>query len=135
MNKLYDYVLERNISTILDGTFAYHNAFTNVQRSIEKRRKVEIFFLYQDPPVAWDFTKKREQLEKRLVSREVFIDSFFAAQKNVMDVKNYFQDTLELNLVIQNLATHEREFRLNIDNIDQYLVRKYTRDELEKILL
>ena len=78
---LYDYALKNNINVILDGTFAYNGALENIKRSLDRGRKVEIFFVYQDPLQALDFTKKREALEQRRVSREVFTDSFLKQER------------------------------------------------------
>lgn len=63
VEKLYDSALKNKQNLILDGTFAaYDKSFSNVQRSLKRGRVVEIFYLYQDPRIAWDFTKKREEL-------------------------------------------------------------------------
>ena len=56
VNKLYDYVIKNQLNVVLDGTFAYKGALLNIQRSIDHGRKIEIFYLFQDPIVAWDFT-------------------------------------------------------------------------------
>lgn len=132
---LYDYALEKGISAILDGTFAYNGAIENIKRSIEHGRKVEIFFVYQDPLQAWDFTKKREALEKRKVSKEVFIDSFFKAKENVNKAKATFGSKIELNLIIKDFEKDLEQLELNIENIDPYIKKAYTKDELEKLLI
>ncbi|MBI3255577.1 MAG: zeta toxin family protein [Candidatus Andersenbacteria bacterium] len=56
---LYDLALEKSYNAILDGTFAYYDVLQNIQRSLDRGRKVEIFFVYQSPYHAWGFTKKR----------------------------------------------------------------------------
>lgn len=49
VNILYDYILSKGLNTILDGTFAYGGATDNVGRSLKKDRKVELFYIYQNP--------------------------------------------------------------------------------------
>ncbi len=70
VNILYDHVLRKNFNVIMDGTFAYGNVNENIQRSLDRGREVEIYYIYQDPKIAWEYTKKREKIEHRFVSRE-----------------------------------------------------------------
>lgn len=132
---LYDYALKNNINVILDGTFAYSGALENIKRSLEHNRKVEIFFVHQDPLQAWDFTKKREALEQRRVSKEVFIEASFKAGKNVNEAKAVFGPKIELNLIIKDFEKDLEQLEINIENIDQYIKKSYTKDELEKLLI
>lgn len=132
---LYDYALERNLNVILDGTFAYADGQKNIQRSLDHQRKVEIYFVYQDPLQAWDFTKKREEIECRKVSKQVFIDAFFKSRENVNLEKGRFGNQIELNLLIKDLAKDIEQLELNVLGVDSYLKKVYTRDELESLLI
>ncbi len=136
VEKLYDYVLKNNQNVIVDGTFAnYEIACRNIQRSIGKRRIVSIFYIYQDPLVAWDFTQKREKLEGRYIPKEAFIYSFFAAKKNVEKIKSEFKDKVMLFLIKKNDIDNSIEkFWVNIDSIDNYIKIKYTIDSLRSRL-
>src|SRR3989344_8629647 len=61
VEKLYDEVQKRNQNVIVDGTFSdFNKGLQDVKRALNRGRKVGIFYLYQDPLIAWDFTKKRE---------------------------------------------------------------------------
>ena len=132
---LYDYALAKNLNVILDGTFAYQNAIGNIQRSLEHERKVEIFFVYQDPFQAWDFTKKREAIEHRRVSKQAFIDSFFKSQMNVNHAKITFGSKIELNLIIKDFEKDLEQLELNVENVDTYIKKAYSREHLEQHLL
>ena len=77
VNLLYDHALHNNINCIMDSTFAYGGASKNIERSLKYSRRVEIWFVYQDPVRAWEFTKAREAREARRVSKDVFIKTFF----------------------------------------------------------
>ena len=131
---LYDYALRKNINIILDGTFAYENALENIKRSLDHKRKVEIFYVYQDPLQAWDYTKKREEIEKRRVDKNVFINSYFKSRENVNLAKEKYGTDIELNLVIKDFEKHLEKLELNIQKIESYLKKVYTREELEEIL-
>lgn len=131
---LYDYALRKGINIILDGTFAYGNALDNIERSLKRGRKVEVYFIYQDPLQAWDFTKKREEIERRNVSKEVFIKSSVRARHNVNAAKEKFGNKLELNLLIKDFETDFEQLELNIDKIDPYLKQVYSEDELVALI-
>ena len=136
VNILFDYALHHSISCILDGTFAYGGAVENIRRSIDKGRVVELWFIYQDPLKAWEFTKAREAKETRRVSKEVFVESFFEAKRNVRKVKTQFY-TVELNLLIKDYGTSREDFWLNInaDELDRYIHDGYTEDTLQRLLI
>ena len=131
---LYDYALQKGINVILDGTFAYGGALENIERSLNHKRKVELFFVYQDPAQAWEFTKKREEIERRKVSKEVFVDSFIKARENVNKAKEHFGSKIELNLIVKDFEKDLEQLELNIDSIDPHIPKQYTGDELRNIL-
>lgn len=131
---LYDYALKKNINVILDGTFAYAKALDNIKRSLEYKRKVEIFFVYQDPLQAWDFTKKREAIEQRRVDKTVFIDAYFKSRENVNLAKEEFGKEIELNLMIKDFEKDLERLELNIQKIEPYIKKLYNREELEELL-
>jgi predicted ABC-type ATPase len=134
VNKLFDYVLHNNINAILDGTFAYERAMENIQRSLTHKRRPIIYYLFQDPVVAWNFTKAREVKEGRRVSREVFTNGFIRARENVCKAKAHFGDSMELNLIIKDFTKNIEEVYPNIASVEKYLPKVYTKGELENIL-
>ncbi|MDP1845808.1 MAG: zeta toxin family protein [Candidatus Moranbacteria bacterium] len=134
VNKLFDYVLDHKLNVILDGTFAYERAMENIERSLKRDRRVIIYYLFQDPVIAWKFTKIREETEGRRVSKEVFICSFLRARENVNEAKAHFGEKIELNMIIKDFTNNFEKVFSNIGSIDKYLPRVYTKNELEKIL-
>lgn len=136
VNILFDYALRKNLNLILDGTFAYNGAMENIRRSIEHKRLVQLWFVYQNPLKAWEVTKAREVKETRHVSKNVFIESFFEAKKNVRDAKIAFGKDVELNLLMKDYDEGE-SVRLNIGlgELDQYLADGYTESDLKRTLV
>lgn len=135
VEKLYDYVLKNNINAVIDGTLASYNvAYKNIGGSIKKNRITAIFYVYQDPLVAWRFTKIREKVEGRRISREVFIESFFSAKENVNKLKKVFGDKIRIFLIIKNFQSGMDKFHFNIDKVDNYLKIKYDKQSLNKKL-
>lgn len=137
VNILFDHVLSKNLNFILDGTFAYGGAQENIERSIKYRRKVNLWFVYQDPKSAWEVTKAREIVESRHVSKEVFIRAFFESKINAVKVKNMFGKDVKLNLLIKDYETKKEELRLNIsaEELDSRIGNSYTEEDLKRLLL
>jgi len=132
---LYNYALKKNFSTLLDGTFAkFEIAKRNIERSLNKNREVLIIYVYQDPLIAWEFTKKREILEGRRVPRKTFVNAFFSAKENVIKIKSLFRDEIKVYLVIKDFNNKIKKSYYNV-NIDDYLQIKYTKTTLNKKLL
>jgi len=136
VEKLYDNALHNNQNVIVDGTLQnYDKAFSNIKRSIDKKRFVVIFYLYQDPLIAWGFTKKREKLEGRHIPKEAFINAFFAAKENVNKLKSEFKEKVVVFLIKKTDINNNKEsVRINIDNIDNYIKEKYTKNSLNSKL-
>ncbi len=137
VNLLYDYALKHSINCILDGTFAYANVHDNITRSLSRNRKVEIWFIYQDPIHAWEFTKAREQKESRKVSKEIFIKAFFESQNNVRMVKKLFGDQIKINILLKDFETGTEGLYLNssISELDHVINSSYSEDTLRRELL
>jgi predicted ABC-type ATPase len=137
VNILYDYALERGLNCILDGTFAYEDAPQNIDRSLKRGRVVELWFVYQDPIRAWEFTKAREARETRHVSKENFIRSFIKARHNAFAVKRQFGDRIKLNLLLKDYETGEEDVRLNAaaDDLDRVTDGRYSEDTLNNLLV
>lgn len=139
VDKVFYYALSHNQNFILDGTMAnFNKAHENIERTLKQRDFVQIFYLFQDPVIAWSFTKKRELIEHRNITKEAFIRSFFCSKETVAKIKETFKDRIRLTLVIKNFTNNQEEFKKNIDKIDSHLKQSYNSyniEELEKILL
>ena len=135
VDKIFDHVVKYRQNCIMDGTFAkYEVARMNIVRSIRHDRKTGIFFIYQEPEVAWDFTKKREALEGRNIPKKAFIEAFFASKKNVNKIKSEFKNQVELHIIIKNKANEAGKSIFNAREIDKVLGSEYTIGSLENIL-
>ncbi len=135
MEKLYDYALKKRFNIVVDGTLKnYEKSKSNIDRSLKRGRKVEVFYLYQEPEIAWDFTRKREAVEGRNIPRDVFIESFFLARESAIRLKRDFGDALSLHVVLENLTNDGEEIFSGVVSIDPYIKTWYNRDDLENKL-
>ena len=136
VEKLYDSVLKNQQNVIIDGTFAnYEKSMSNIERSLRKEREVAIFYIFQDPVIAWDFTKKREQLEGRNIPKDAFIQSFLISRENVNKAKAHFGKSIKLYLVVKNYINDTIDYKVDIESVDQFLRRVYSKDELNKMVI
>lgn len=132
---LFDYVQKKGQNVIVDGTFAnYEISCNNVKRALARERSVGIFYLYQDPKIAWEFTKKRDEIEGRKITKRFFIRSFFAAKDNVNKVKGIFKEKIVLDLIIKDFENKVAKYYINISRIDDRIKIDYTIGQLNSLL-
>lgn len=121
LDKMQDYVLKNHQSVFIDGTLSSPRSIENVGRHIEHGRSVGIMYLYQDPLIAWEYTKKREKLEGRTVPKEAFVRGYFESRENVNNVKRKFGDKIHLDLVIKNVDNSFSDTQFNVQDVNHYL--------------
>ena len=132
--KSFDYVQKNSQNVIVDITFASPKSIEDVKRSVNRSRSVNISYLYQNPLTAWEYTKKREKLEGRVVPKKVFIDAYFDSRKNVETAKEIFKEKLTLDLYVKAEDNSIEKTYFNIQSISGYLKEVYTREQLESSL-
>lgn len=137
VHTLYEHALKHDINCIIDGTFAYASVEGNIERSLKRKRHVEIWYVYQDPKQSWELTKAREMVEMRRVTKDVFIHTFFNSQKNVRNVKQKFGGSVSVNVLKRNFETDSQYFRLNvsISELDRIVDTRYSEEELASVLI
>ena len=135
VDDLYRHCLKHNLNVIVDGTFAYGRAMDNIRASLERNRKVEIYFVHQEPRLAWRFTQAREFYEKRKILKGDFIETYVKAIENVNNAKKIFGDEVKLNLVVKGYDNNSLGFEVNILSLDGYFNTTYTVAVLESMLL
>ncbi len=135
------YCINNDISFLLDGTFG--NQFSTFDRLIRKMRrqgrKITIFYVYSHPTVAWQFTKKREIVEGRNITKENFIKQYFKSIDNIRRAKEKFGDNIELNCILKDRDNRIKKILFNESSLDNILKlgengRVITEGYLEDIL-
>jgi UDP-N-acetylglucosamine kinase len=135
VEKILDLAFKHHQSFLLDGTLTNPDlAASNIDRSLQKNRLVQILYVYQDPLLAWRFVKAREKAEGRNIRREDFIAQYFAARDVVNGLKERFGKNVSVDLLIKNLDGSGQSYKANIDRIDNHVPEKYTPGSLEKAL-
>lgn len=134
VEQAFRYVIEQGYSFILDATFALESASKNIKRAVNKQfDSIEIFYVYQDPMIAWEFTKAREKKEGRVVPKATFINAFFKSRENIIYTKEKFPE-ITINLVLKDYQNTTFQVLPDVDSIDLVLPERWTREELEEKL-
>ena len=120
---LVDYAFKNDISFILDGNFAnYDIQKENIKRAINKGYEVEIRFVSIDIEDAKQYTVKREKIEGRRITDEVFKDkyrnSISTVQKFFGEVPVHFYD-LSKREVVSNIDKQQfiQRLKSNMDKL------------------
>ena len=133
--RVHDHALKKRLSFVFDGTFSnYIKALENIERSLRKGRLVQILYVYQEPILAWDFTKKREQVEGRKILKENFINQFFESRETVQKIKDKFGENIKVDVIIKDIDNSELEYIRNVSVISSHIKEKYSLQELQNIL-
>jgi predicted ABC-type ATPase len=134
VDKIHDCVLDQSQSFLLDGTLSsYEIAHRNIKRSLDKKRTVQILYVYQEPHLAWEFVRAREAAEGRRIQIETFIDQYFGARDVVNRLKREYQSRIKVDLLIKNNDNSQRSYKAGVDQIDNHVPERYTRDDLQKL--
>jgi hypothetical protein len=132
VDKMHDLALEQGQTFLLDGTLSnYERAKRNVERSLGRKRRVNIWYVYQSPYLAWDFVQAREAEEGRNIPPERFIDQYFAARDVVNALKREFGPKIQVDLLLKPNNETVKLVRIGVDTIDTHIPERFTREELE----
>lgn len=140
VEKIHDYALHNGQTFVFDSTFSkYNKAIDNIKRSLNKKRPVFVFYVYQKPEVAWKFTEAREKTEGRNIPKSVFIEQFFGAKDVINRICIEFAKDVIVFLVKKdfekNTVDNIIQLKLDKEPIDNYINESYTKEKLEEELL
>ncbi len=141
VEKVLDHIFKKGYNFVLDSTFSnFKKARSNVERSLKRGCRVEVFFVYQEPKSAWKFVKKREQVEGRVVPKESFARQFIGSREVVNEIKNTFEEKIKIHFVLKTVSegneAMQEKFEFNVQNVDDYIKKMYTKvySDSEEIL-
>lgn len=135
VDRIHDTALEQRQSFLLDGTLSHYDvARKNIERSLKRKRTVQILYVYQEPRLAWDFVQAREAAEGRRIRPEHFIEQYFAAREVVNRLKRELGKAIHVDLLLKNNDNSQRLYRAGIDQIDNHVPEKYSRSDVEQML-
>lgn len=134
MDYVFSWLIDHRYSFLLDGTFAIKKSSLNIKRSLDHNYNVFIYYVYQDPIVAWDFTQIREKKEGRMVPKEQFINAYFEARKNVIEAKERYGNQITLDVILKDFDNNIAEYISDVQNLNLVTPKMYVADQLKENL-
>lgn len=133
LEQVLDKALKKKMDFALDGTFSHKNGIENIQRALSHGFSVVLFYIYQDPIIAWRVTKARELVTKRGVEKEGFVRTCQVVPSNVQRALDTFKDNNRVYTVgVIKDDLHRYTFKRNITNVDHITPKKYNEEDLRK---
>lgn len=131
VEKILDCAFDQRQSFVLDGTLSNIDvARRNVERSLGRGRFVQILYVYQNPLLAWEFVKAREEAEGRRIRPEHFVDQYFAACDVVNALKLEYGGNVHVDLLLKHIDNSGRLYKAGVDKIDYHIPERHTRADL-----
>lgn len=130
MNKIYDEVVKQKASFILDGTFASPKAVNNIERAIHKGYKLKVYYIYQQPKLAWEFTQARERIEHRAIDKAGFIDTYYRLHENIIKLSK-LKENVTISIILKDSENQIGSIIENVTDISQALPLLLSRTKLE----
>lgn len=131
VEKILDFALDQRQSFLLDGTFSNLDiARRNVDQSLRKGRFVQILYVYQNPLLAWEFVKAREETEGRRIRPEHFVEQYFAARDVVNALKLEYGSNVHVDVLLKHIDNSGRLYKAGVDKIDYHIPERHTRASL-----
>lgn len=96
---------------------------------------VEIYFIYQNPIIAWNYTKLREKKEGRFVPKDRFINAYFKSRENVRGILKEYGDVVSVHVVLKDYNNKIATIIPDVTDLDLILPGSYTKPELEVKLI
>lgn len=136
LSRTFDMVVHGGYDFIMDGTFAGNSATQNIERAVNHGYTVKIFYIHQDPLVAWKYTRAREKVEHRAIDRDGFVGSYYRTFDNLRKVGREFGARASMDIIIKNDKNGIKTIKnnVNVSDIDQYVIIEYNKDKLREQL-
>ena len=84
------YCIENGIAFVQDTTLSNRGSVDLIKKLSNANWNMTIFYIYQDPEKAWQFTKAREEIEGRSVPKESFAESFTGIIHNIEKIQQKY---------------------------------------------
>ncbi len=124
-NELFSYSMKNNLSIILDSNFASLDLeVQNIERLLKRNYKIEIFYLYNNPSVCFEYAIRREVVTKRKVPKDVFIRSNENSYKTIIEIKDIFKEKVILNFF-------NKKDNIIYENIDSNFLKNLIGDNFD----
>lgn len=132
--RIYDEIIKHKIDFVFDGTFSQPRALENLNRALHHGYVVKIYYIYQSPDIAWQFTKDRELIEHRAIDRKGFIDTYLKLLQNLRYLCDNYKN-VTISLIVKDAENRVGRRVENVENLFDELPEFLTEAELESVIL
>lgn len=134
LNEVYTKTIRSRVNFLFDGTLAHGHALENIGRAVKRNYAVKIYYIHQDPVVAWSFTKDRELVEKRGIKKQGFIDTYCHLYENLRALQALGLN-VTISVVIKSDDNKVKARHENVKDIFHYTGPVLNRSELERVII
>ena len=118
-NELFNYSLKQGFSIILDSNLSNVDlAIQNIERLLKRDYNVDIYYIYNNPKVCFEYATRREVVTHRKVPKDVFIRSNINSYNTVLELKSIFKESINLHFIDKE----NDSFYKNVD--DAFIINK-----------
>lgn len=132
--RIYDEVIKNKIDFVFDGTFSQARALQNLDRALSHGYQVKIYYIHQDPLIAWRFTKDRELTEHRAIEKAGFIETYLKLQENLKTLCSDYKN-VTISLIYKDQNNKEGRRVEDIKDLFSELPDFFTAEQLESMIL
>jgi len=134
LERIYDEVVKSKLNFVMDGTFSHSKAIPNVKRVLEHGYKVKLYYIHQEPSIAWKFTQDRELVERREITRAGFIDTYKKLQDNLRILQELNIDII-ISIVIKDRGNKVGQITEDINDLFVQIPKFLTNEQLEAVII
>jgi predicted ABC-type ATPase len=121
-------VLKNKINFALDGTFSHEKGAENIKRALKHDYEVNLFFVDQDPMLAWEITKARRLLTGRPIEHAGFVRACHMVVPNVQNaIKTFASHPNFFVGVIKKDDLNKYEYIDDRGRVEKYLETVYNK--------
>lgn len=131
---IYDQALKAKLDFVMDGTFSHPKALDNIKRALEKGYAVKVYFIHQEPVIAWQFTKDREIVEHRSIDREGFMRTYYKLYNNIEKLQKFFKD-VTISIILKDKDNHIGKQYEDVQDIYDIVPRPLANDQLSHAIV
>jgi len=133
LEKIYDEILKAKLDFVMDGTLSHAKALGNITRALEKGYAVKVYFIYQKPEIAWQFTKDRELVEHRSIDRDGFMRTYRNVYENMENLQS--QDKgVTVSVILKDENNRVGKQYEDIGDIYAIVPKPLAPDELSRVI-
>jgi predicted ABC-type ATPase len=133
LEKVFEQAKKQKYWFIMDGTFSGEKSVSNIIRCNEKGYKIQLLYIHQRPVIAWDYTKKRELVERRTIEKKGFIEAYFQTISNIREVQKL--SYVNINVIIKNDDNKAVEYLGNVKDIDKIIGPLVSLEQLKRDIM